>query len=54
MIRGVALKLAVNRDLVDAGREELGKRREEFAGQLERVVGDVRRIDELTNLADLM
>ncbi len=42
-----ALKLAANRDLVDAGRAELGKRREEFAAQLERVVGDVRRIDEL-------
>jgi len=45
---GSALKLAANRDLVDAGREELGKRREEFAAQLERVVADVRRIDELS------
>src|SRR6476661_563978 len=42
---GSALKLAANRDLVDAGRDELGKRREEFAAQLERVVADVRRID---------
>ncbi len=50
---GSALKLAANHDLVDAGREELGKRREEFAAQLERVVADVRRIDELTNLMDL-
>ena len=32
---GSALKLAANRDLVDAGREELGKRREEFAAQLD-------------------
>ncbi len=38
-----ALKLAANRDLVDAGREELGKRREELHRQLERVVADVRR-----------
>ena len=42
-----ALKLAANRDLVDAGREELGKRREAFAAQLRDVVADVRRIDEL-------
>src|SRR4029079_6340534 len=44
---GSALKLAASGDLVDAGREELGKRREEFAAQLERVVADVRRIDAL-------
>ena len=44
---GSALKLAANRDLVDAGREELGKQREAFAAQLERVVADVLRIDEV-------
>ena len=46
-----ALKLAANRDLVDPGREELGKRREEFAAQLERVVADVRHIDEIDRAA---
>jgi glycerol-3-phosphate O-acyltransferase len=44
---GSALKLAGNRDLVDAGREELGKQREAFAAQLERVGADIRRIDEI-------
>ncbi len=48
---GSALKLAANRDLVDAGREELGKQREAFAAQLERVVADVRRIDEIADRA---
>jgi glycerol-3-phosphate O-acyltransferase len=43
-----ALKLAANRDLVDAGREELGKRREELVTQLERVVADVSRIDGIS------
>lgn len=42
-----ALRLAANRDLVDAGREELGERREAFAAQLEQVVAGVLRIDEI-------
>jgi glycerol-3-phosphate O-acyltransferase len=43
------LRLAANRDLVDAGREELGKRREELVTELERVVADVGRIDEIAS-----
>lgn len=48
-----ALRLAANRDLVDAGREELGKRREELVTQLERVVADVGRIDEIASQTSL-
>ncbi len=42
-----ALKLAVNRDLVDGGREELAERREVFATQLRGAVARVTRIDEI-------
>jgi glycerol-3-phosphate O-acyltransferase len=43
-----ALKLAANRDLVDPGREELGKQRQEFADELE---GWVRRVRQARSLA---
>ncbi|MDN5858818.1 MAG: glycerol-3-phosphate 1-O-acyltransferase, partial [Pseudonocardia sp.] len=42
-----ALKLAANRDLVDAGREELARRRGEFLEQVRSVVAAVVRIDEI-------
>ncbi len=42
-----ALKLAANRDLVDAGRDELRARREAFAAQLRDTVARVARIDEI-------
>ena len=45
-----ALRLAANRDLVDAGRDELGKRREELVTQLEQVVADVVVIDEIADV----
>jgi glycerol-3-phosphate O-acyltransferase len=42
-----ALKLAANLDLVDPGREELARRRQEWAAQVRDVVGRVAVIDEL-------
>jgi glycerol-3-phosphate O-acyltransferase len=42
-----ALKLAANRDLVDAGREELAERRREFADEVTDVVRRIRVIREL-------
>lgn len=42
-----ALKLAANRDLVDAGREELAQRRQEFVDQIRSVVASLVRIDEI-------
>ncbi len=45
-----ALRLAANRDLVDAGREELAKQREDFAAQVAEVVARVTRIDELAGV----
>jgi glycerol-3-phosphate O-acyltransferase len=42
-----ALKLAANRDLVDPGREELARRREEFAAEIRGLVARVQRIREL-------
>ena len=42
-----ALKLAANLDLVDPGREELARRRQEWAAQVRDVVGRVGVIDEL-------
>ncbi|MBA3908248.1 MAG: glycerol-3-phosphate acyltransferase, partial [Pseudonocardiales bacterium] len=42
-----ALKLAGNRDLVDAGRDELRERRQVFAAQLRDTVAGVARIDEI-------
>ncbi len=42
-----ALKLATNRDLVDAGREELRERRVAFAAELRDTVGRVAVIDEI-------
>jgi glycerol-3-phosphate O-acyltransferase len=47
------LKLAANRDLVDAGREELGAGREAFADELRGVVDRVNTIRDLA-LADLV
>jgi glycerol-3-phosphate O-acyltransferase len=44
---GSALKLAANLDLVDPGREELARRRQEWAAQVRDVVGRVVVIDEL-------
>ncbi|MBM7805071.1 glycerol-3-phosphate O-acyltransferase [Geodermatophilus bullaregiensis] len=42
-----ALRLAANLDLVDPGREELARRRQEWAAQVRDVVGRVGVIDEL-------
>jgi glycerol-3-phosphate O-acyltransferase len=42
-----ALKLAANRDLVDAGREELAARRQAFLEQVRATVATVVRIDEI-------
>jgi glycerol-3-phosphate O-acyltransferase len=42
-----ALRLAANLDLVDPGREELARRRQEWAAQVRDVVGRVTVIDEL-------
>ncbi|MGY1671626.1 glycerol-3-phosphate 1-O-acyltransferase [Geodermatophilus sp. SYSU D00710] len=42
-----ALQLAANLDLVDPGREELARRRQEWAAQVRDVVGRVGVIDEL-------
>ncbi|MGR7023009.1 glycerol-3-phosphate 1-O-acyltransferase [Geodermatophilus sp. URMC 62] len=42
-----ALRLAANLDLVDPGREELARRRQEWAAQVRDVVGRVSVIDEL-------
>jgi len=42
-----ALQLAANLDLVDPGREELARRRQEWAAQVRDVVGRVVVIDEL-------
>jgi glycerol-3-phosphate O-acyltransferase len=42
-----ALRLAANLDLVDPGREELARRRQEWAAQVRDVVGRVVVIDEL-------
>ncbi|WP_409330415.1 glycerol-3-phosphate 1-O-acyltransferase [Trujillonella humicola] len=44
---GTALQLAANLDLVDPGREELARRRQEWAAQVRDVVGRVAVIDEL-------
>jgi glycerol-3-phosphate O-acyltransferase len=44
---GSALALAANLDLVDPGREELARRRQEWAGQLRDVAARVAVIDEL-------
>lgn len=44
---GTALQLAGNLDLVDPGREELARRRQEWAAQVRDVVGRVAVIDEL-------
>jgi glycerol-3-phosphate O-acyltransferase len=42
-----ALKLAANRDLVDAGRDELAARRQAFLEQIRTTVATVVRIDEI-------
>ena len=42
-----ALKLAANRDLVDAGRDELAERRQAFLEQVRSAVATVVRIDEI-------
>ncbi|MGI5129494.1 glycerol-3-phosphate 1-O-acyltransferase [Pseudonocardia sp. CA-107938] len=42
-----ALKLAANRDLVDAGRDELAQRRQAFLEQIRATVATVVRIDEI-------
>jgi glycerol-3-phosphate O-acyltransferase len=42
-----ALRLASNLDLVDPGREELARRRQEWAVQVRDVVGRIVLIDEL-------
>ena len=42
-----ALKLAANRDLVDAGRDELAARRQAFLEQIRSTVATVVRIDEI-------
>ncbi|MGY1695373.1 MULTISPECIES: glycerol-3-phosphate 1-O-acyltransferase [unclassified Geodermatophilus] len=44
---GSALQLAANLDLVDPGREDLARRRQEWAAQVRDVVGRVGVIDEL-------
>jgi len=44
---GSALLLAANLDLVDPGREELARRRQEWAAQVRGVVGRIELIDEL-------
>jgi glycerol-3-phosphate O-acyltransferase len=44
---GSALQLAANLDLVDPGREEVARRRQEWAAQVRDVVGRVVVIDEL-------
>jgi len=42
-----ALRLVSNLDLVDPGREELARRRQEWAAQVRDVVGRIVLIDEL-------
>ena len=42
-----ALKLAANLDLVDPGRDEVGRARREFAARMRDTVAKVVRIDEI-------